>query len=87
MTVRKLVSLTFLLLLSSPLAFAQGVATGDLNVTVRDPKGSLVTNATVSTRDVAEAFERSTAVNRDGVAGCVVHEHSYRTMTATISSG
>ena len=66
MTVRKVVSLTFLLLLSSPLAFAQGVATGDLNITVRDPKGSLVTNATVSARDVAEAFERSTAVNRDG---------------------
>ena len=66
MTVRKVVALTFLVLLSSPLAFAQGVATGDLNITVRDPKGSLVINATVSARDVAEAFARSTAVNRDG---------------------
>jgi hypothetical protein len=66
MTLRKVVSLGFLLLLSSPLAFAQGVATGDLNIAVRDPKGGLVTNATVSAHDVAKAFERSTAVNRDG---------------------
>jgi hypothetical protein len=66
MTVWKVAWLTFLLLLSSPLAFAQGVATGDLNITVRDPKGSLVPNATVSAREVAEGFERSTTVNRDG---------------------
>ena len=38
----------FVLLLSC-LVFGQGgVATGDLHVTVKDPKGSLVTNATVS---------------------------------------
>ena len=29
-------------------AFAQGVATGDLHVTVKDPKGSMVTSATVT---------------------------------------
>ncbi len=48
------------------LAFAQGVATGDLYVVVTDPKGAAVTNATVSARDQARAFERSTNSNVDG---------------------
>jgi hypothetical protein len=48
----------FLLAVSSFLipqfAFAQGATTGDLHVTVKDPKGSVVTDATVITRDVAK---------------------------------
>jgi hypothetical protein len=66
MTMRKLFSLAFALLLVSTLGFAQGVATGDLQVTVKDPKGNLVTNATVTARDQAKAFERSTNLNNDG---------------------
>ena len=45
---------------------AQGAATGDLHVTVRDPKGGIVTNATVTARDQARAFERSTTANVEG---------------------
>jgi hypothetical protein len=41
------------------LSFAQGVATGDLHVTVKDPKGGMVTNATVTVRDVAKGLERN----------------------------
>ena len=48
------------------LGFAQGVATGDLHVTVRDPKGGLVTNATVTARDESKGLERATSENTDG---------------------
>jgi hypothetical protein len=48
-------------------AFAQGAATGDLHVTVKDPKGSIVTNANVTVRDVAKALER--AASSDGQGG------------------
>ena len=54
------------LLLMCQWAFAQGAATGDLHVTVRDPKGGIVTNATVTARDQARAFERSTTANVEG---------------------
>jgi hypothetical protein len=47
-------------------AFAQGVATGDLHVDVKDPRGAAVNNATVTARDQARAFERSTSANVDG---------------------
>jgi hypothetical protein len=45
---------------------AQNVASGELDVTVKDAKGALVTNATVTARDEAKAFERSTKQNSDG---------------------
>jgi hypothetical protein len=48
------------------LAFAQGAATGDLHVTVKDQKGSIVPNATVTVRDQARAFLRSTNTNVEG---------------------
>jgi len=42
------VSLSLLVLFLSSIAFGQGgAATGDLQVTVKDPKGNLVANATV----------------------------------------
>lgn len=47
-------------------AMAQGVATGDLHGTVRDPNGAVVNNATVTVRDEARAFERSTRTDADG---------------------
>ncbi|HEX9110731.1 MAG TPA: TonB-dependent receptor [Terriglobales bacterium] len=56
----------FFLLIVRQFAFAQGVATGDLHVDVKDPKGAAVTNATVIARDQARAFERSTSTNLDG---------------------
>src|ERR1700737_2492062 len=55
----KAVSVSFALLLSA-LAFGQGgSATGDLHVTVKDPKGNLVNNATVTVKDQAKGLERS----------------------------
>src|SRR5713226_3868072 len=66
MMVRKLVTVAVQLLLLATLAFAQGVATGDLHVTVRDPKASLVTNAAVTARDESKALERATSENTDG---------------------
>jgi len=50
------------------IAHAQGgVATGDLHVTVKDPKGSIVNNATVTAQDVARGLER--AATSDGQGG------------------
>jgi hypothetical protein len=73
MTTRKLVSLAVfvlslavLALLLSTLALAQGVATGDLRVTVKDPKGNLVANATVTARDPAKGLERAGVGNGAG---------------------
>jgi Carboxypeptidase regulatory-like domain len=50
----------------SLMAFGQGVATGDLHVTVKDPGGNLVTNATVTVRDEGKAVERPAAGNGQG---------------------
>jgi hypothetical protein len=55
----------FVLLLTS-LFYGQGVATGDLRVTVKDPQGKLVTNATVTVRDEAQGIERPAASNGSG---------------------
>jgi hypothetical protein len=60
------VSLSFSLI--SALAFGQGgAATGDLHVTVKDPRGNLVANAVVKVRDSAKGLERSG--NGDGQGG------------------
>jgi hypothetical protein len=45
---------------------AQGVATGDLHVTVKDPSGNLVTDATVTVREPAKAVERSLSTSAQG---------------------
>lgn len=55
-------------LLLSAAAFAQGgAATGDLHVTVRDPQGQVLTNASVVVRDVAKGVER--VATSDGQGG------------------
>jgi Carboxypeptidase regulatory-like domain/TonB dependent receptor-like, beta-barrel len=60
-----LFSLFFLSL--SIFACAQGgVATGDLHVTVKDPKGSFVANATVTVRDLAKGLERTATGDGEG---------------------
>jgi len=59
------VSLCFLLL--SAIAFGQGgAATGDLHVTVKDPNGNIVTNATVTVRDLAKGLERTATGDGQG---------------------
>jgi hypothetical protein len=53
-------------------AFAQGAATGDLHVSVKDPKGNVVTNATVTARDEAKGLERDGS--SDGQGGYSVRQ-------------
>jgi hypothetical protein len=62
----RLCSLAFAILLLQLSAAAQGAASGDLHVLVKDPSGRLVTNAIVSAEEQAKGFVRSTNVNQDG---------------------
>ncbi len=61
------ISMSCLILLLSAICFGQGgAATGDLHVTVKDAKGNLVTNATVTVRDVAKGLERTATSDGQG---------------------
>jgi hypothetical protein len=60
------------LLLLRQFAFAQGASTGDLHITVKDPKGNAVTNANVVAQDVAKALER--AGSNEGQGGYSVRQ-------------
>jgi hypothetical protein len=74
------VSLFFLL---SSFAFGQGgAATGDLHVTVKDPKGNVVTNATVTVGDVAKGVERT--ATSDGEGGYNVRQLPPGTYNVTV---
>src|ERR1700677_4572234 len=64
--------LLFLFIFVQQFANAQGAATGDLRVSVKDPKGNVVTNATVTVRDVAKGLER--AGSSDGQGGYSVRQ-------------
>jgi hypothetical protein len=55
-----------LFVLSAVFTFAQNSATADFRVTVRDEKGSVVTNATVTARDESKGVERVTTTNNNG---------------------
>jgi hypothetical protein len=58
--------ISLMVLSLSVLAVGQGAATGDLHVAVKDAKGSLVTNATVTVRDPAKGLERAGTGNGQG---------------------
>ena len=63
----KVFSVSIFLTLLSALAFGQGGAsTGDLHVTVKDPKGNAVINATVTVGDVAKGVERTATGDGQG---------------------
>jgi hypothetical protein len=65
---KSLICVSLLFLLASVFALGQGgVATGDLRVTVKDPKGDLVPNAVVKVRDLDKGVER--AATGDGQGG------------------
>ncbi len=66
MVTRKLVSVACVVLMLAALGFAQGASTGDLHISVRDPKGGMVTNANVTARDQTKGLERVTSENSDG---------------------
>jgi len=65
-TTQKILAVAFLIALFTTVAAAQGAATGDLHVTVKDPTGNFVTNATVTAREQAKGSERSTSQNTAG---------------------
>src|SRR6202045_178693 len=71
-------------LLIHQFAFAQGAATGDLDVSVKDPKGGVVTNATVTVRDVAKGLER--AGSSDGQGGYSVRQLAPGTYSVTVDA-
>ena len=77
-----LLAVLFLLIRQS--AFAQGAATGDLHVTVKDPKGSAVTNATIAVSNVAKGLERT--ATSDGQGGYSVRRFSPGTYTVTVNA-
>src|SRR5271165_4764231 len=72
------------LILGCQFALAQGAATGDLHVSVKDPKGSTVTNATVTVRDPAKALER--AGSSDGQSGYNVRQLPPGTYSVTVDA-
>src|ERR1700691_1836595 len=81
----KAFSLSLFALLLCSIALGQGgVATGDLLVTVKDPKGSLVTNATVTVSDLAKGFERS--ATGDGQGGYSARLLPPGTYTVTVQA-
>jgi hypothetical protein len=64
---RQFFSVAMLMLPLSSMAFGQGgSATGDLHITVKDPKGSLVANATVTVNDLAKGLARSATNDGQG---------------------
>ena len=72
----------FLLIRQS--AFAQGAATGDLHVSVKDPKGNVVTNATVTARDEAKGLERDGS--SDGQGGYSVRQLAPGSYNVTVNA-
>jgi hypothetical protein len=81
----KTFSISLFVLLLSSIAFGQGgAATGDLHVTVKDPKGSLVTNATVTVGDVAKGLERT--ATGDGQGGYSARLLPPGTYTVTVEA-
>src|ERR1700723_906623 len=69
-------------LLIAQFGFAQGAATGDLHVTVKDPKGNVVTNAVVTVKDVAKGLER--AGSGDGQGGYSARQLAPGTYTVAV---
>jgi hypothetical protein len=81
----RVASVLVCLVLLPAFALAQGgVNTGDLHVTVKDPNGNVVTNATVTVRDVAKGLERS--ATGDGQGGYGVRLLPPGTYTVTIDA-
>ncbi|HUA14309.1 MAG TPA: carboxypeptidase regulatory-like domain-containing protein [Verrucomicrobiae bacterium] len=73
------------IVLLSAIAFAQGgAATGDLHITVKDPSGNVVNNATVTVRDVAKGLERT--ADNDGQGGYSARLLPPGTYTVTVEA-
>ncbi len=83
-TVLRLSSFVVVFFLVAQCAFGQGAATGDLHIIVKDPKGSVVTNATVTVRDVAKGLER--VASNDGQGGYSVRQLAPGTYSLTVDA-
>ena len=66
MRIPRIILVASLVVFFTSLVYGQGVATGDLHVTVKDPQGNLVTSATVTVRDEAKGIERPATGNGAG---------------------
>jgi hypothetical protein len=71
-------------LLAAQMAIAQGAATGDLHLLVKDEKGGAVANATVTVRDVAKGLERTGS--GDGQGGYSVRQLAPGTYAVSVSA-
>ena len=80
----RLLFLVVVFLLVRQSAFAQAAATGDLHVSVRDPKGNVIVNATVTARNAAKGLER--AGSSDGQGGYSVRQLAPGTYTVTVEA-
>src|SRR6202162_1311310 len=81
----KAVFVSFFFPLLAAIAYGQGgVATGDLHVTVKDPSGNVVTNATVTARDVAKGLERT--ATGDGQGGYSIRQLPPGSYTVTVEA-
>lgn len=81
----RLYAFVFCCILLASVAFGQGgAATGDLHVTVKDPAGNLIPNATVAVRDQAKGLER--AATSDGQGGYSARLLPPGTYTVTVEA-
>jgi len=71
-------------LLAAQMAIAQGAATGDLHVLVKDTKGGAVANAVVTVRNVAKGLERTGS--GDGQGGYSVRQLPPGTYAVTVTA-
>jgi len=74
----------FALLFVSQFVFAQGAATGDLHVTVKDPKGNVVANASVTVIDADKGLQRDGS--SDGEGGYSVRQLAPGSYNVTVSA-
>jgi len=67
MRILRAISISFAtLLVLAAGAIAQSANTAELHVTVKDPKGAVITNASVTARDDAKSFARTITTNLNG---------------------
>jgi hypothetical protein len=79
------IAVSIFFVLFSALAFGQGgAATGDLHVTVKDAKGAVVTDATVTVSDVAKGLQRT--ATSDGQGGYSVRLLPPGTYSVTVEA-
>jgi Carboxypeptidase regulatory-like domain/TonB dependent receptor len=80
--IQRAIILLFVVIVAAS-AIAQTAATADLRGTVQDPNGAVIQNATISVRDGARNFERSTQSNDSGYFTLLSLPPGHYTLTVT----